>query len=70
MLPDRTVESFSAWLRAHLGTAVICRDHAGGYAEGAREVVHQVRSKSPNVGTCCTTSATPPTVSPAPTGRA
>ena len=35
MLPERSAESFRAWLDAHPGTKVICRDRGGCYAEGA-----------------------------------
>jgi DNA-directed RNA polymerase subunit N (RpoN/RPB10) len=36
VLPDRTADSLTAWLRAHPGAKIVCRDRADAYAEAVR----------------------------------
>ncbi|MEU1276706.1 ISL3 family transposase [Streptomyces sp. NPDC005799] len=38
VLPDRTSETLSAWLRDHPGAEIVCRDRASAYAEAVRTV--------------------------------
>jgi transposase len=35
LLPDRQVQTVEAWLKAHPGVQIICRDRSGPLAEGA-----------------------------------
>jgi transposase len=39
VLPDRTADTLEAWLRAHPGVQIVCRDGSGTYAEAVRRAL-------------------------------
>jgi transposase len=53
MLPDRESATVEAWLKAHPGAAVICRDRATGYGEAATSTGHPLPAQTLHPCTRC-----------------
>jgi transposase len=39
VLPDRTAETLTAWLRAHPGVEIVCRDGSASYAQAVTDAL-------------------------------
>jgi transposase len=73
LLPDRTVETVRAWMAAHPGVQVICRDRSASYAEAVEKTVLQHRALLPEppppAGSTSPVSLPPVTAEPRRRGR-
>ncbi len=57
VLPGRTADTLEAWLRAHPGVQVVCRDGSGTYAEAVRRALpHAVQVADRWLAGCGSTS--------------
>ncbi|WP_162931257.1 transposase [Streptomyces sporangiiformans] len=54
VLPDRTSETFAAWLKDHPGAEIICRDRATAYTKAIKEAA-PMPWRSRTGGICCRT---------------
>ena len=43
VLPDRTSETFAAWLTEHPGPEIVCRNRAGAYTKAVRAAARNCR---------------------------